>query len=334
MPQPSSYIRLLVGDEYERNEAMLAYARKTFGQQEFDVLRFNAAERETARAIEELLSYSMLAENRVVVLDHLEKIPKRKDDFEENGSSAKVDLDILLGFLQAPRGDTPFLMLAQEEKGVPAAIRKALPKDALITVQKTSKARIQEAIRRNCEKADVKMAPDALRYFMERCGEDAGAARRELDKILLWAEPGQTVLLEDCRRLIEIDDEERLWEMTDCVARKDAKGALTALHKLLRQGDHPIMLIAILAGQFRMMHSCKCMEKERVPYQERAKRIGETDWKIRKATKSMESFSLNALRSSLSLFHQADQDAKGGKSDEYMVIERLVIDLCRLGADG
>lgn len=328
----SPIIQVYVGAEaYERNQEVNKFAKKHFGKAEVEIMRFDAAERQTPQAIEELMSFSLLAEERIVVLENVETIRKGKTQTADDESASGDDLGLLVNYLKAPRGDTPLLMLAASEKELPAALKKALPKDSLVKVSKITTAKIRSAAERNAAREDIHFEDAAMRHFLAKCGDDAAVAQRELDKLLLWAQPGQTITLADCQRLVQSEEEESIWELTDQVGQRDLKHALAALHHLLDQGHHPVALIAALTGHFRRLHTCKALSNERLPQEEWKKRLNQrSDWLIKKLATQAKQFSLPALRASLDALAQADFDTKGGKSNETMVIERLVIDLCRI----
>ncbi|MBI1388332.1 MAG: DNA polymerase III subunit delta [bacterium] len=329
--KPSRVTVLAGGDAIQREAAIQKIARAAFEDGGAEIVRFDASERQTARAVEELLSFSMFSPNRVIVLDRLEGIPKKKDDSGgDDGERSKSDLDLVIDFIKNPRGDAPFVMAVDAEKSLPAALKKNLPSGALVKLEKTTAEKIRRAALKKCQDAGVEITPAALTVFIERCGDDAAAAQRELEKILLWAENGQVVDADDCKRLIETEDEEKVWEITGSIGRKDVKKALAMLHQLLEQGDHPLRILFTVTGHFRLLYAMRALQSDGVDKKEWPKRLGKPAWLIDKGLREAQKFSLDSLRASMRLLLQADMDEKGGKSDGVMVIERLVLDLCRL----
>lgn len=316
-------IVLLAGeDAIQRDAKIKQLAKAAFGGEDYEVKRFDAAERQAAFAIEELLSFSMLDPNRVVVLERADALSKRG---EKSGDAAAV-----FEFIENPRGESPFIMTADSIKDVSAALKKALPKEAIVTLEKTGAAKIRNAVVKRCNDAGVEIEPKALKYFLDRCGDDASAAQRELEKILLWAEPGQPVTEDDCRRLIEAEGDESIWELVNAAGRKESRAALGLLRHRLDQGDHPVQIVGALANHFRLLFACRSLKQDGVAQAQWPKRMGKPEWMIGRAANQASQFSIDALREALRLLHEADSGVKGARPDDVMTAERLVIDLCRL----
>ncbi len=318
------------GDSLQQQAEIKKIAKQAYGEGEFVIQRFDAAQKQTIRAVEELLSFSMLDPNRVIVLENAETVKQRAG--ASNGEDGPVgnDLSAVLEFVKSPRGETPFVLLADSDKNLSAPLKKALPKGAIYKLAKTSANKIRDAVMKRCSQAGVEIKPDAVKFFIGQCGDDAAAAQRELEKLLLWAEDGQTVTLDDCRRLIETEDDESVWELTNAAGQKKTRDALHLLNQLLDQGDHPIKIMAALSNHFRLLYACRALKADGIKQDQWAKRLGKPPWMIDRAARQANQFSLNAMQDAVRLLQQADADGKGGKSDEFLVVERLVVDLCQL----
>lgn len=332
MAASSPLIAVLAGgDSLQIQSEIKKIAKRAYGGDDYEVLRYDAAQKQTIRAVEELLSFSMLDPNRVIVLENADTVKQRAGSAsQEDDGPVGNDLAALLEFIKSPRGEAPFVLLVESEKNLSAVLKKALSPKSVVKLAKTSAHKIREAVIKRCQQAGVEIKPDAVKFFLDQCGDDAAAAQRELEKLLLWAEDGQTIALEDCRRLIETEDDESVWELTNAAGQKKTRDALHRLHQLLEQGDHPIKIMAALSNHFRLLYACRSLKADGVKQDQWAKRLGKPPWMLDRAARQAGQFSLEAMQNAVRLLQDADADGKGGKSDEFMVVERLVIDLCRL----
>ncbi len=321
---PSNIRLLLAGDSLEREKKIIAIGREFFGSEEVEQIRLSAEAGETARAVEEVLSYSLFAPCRIVILI-LKKTLKTDD------------IDILENYAKRPRGDTPFLWIAESEKETPKALIKVLAKECKIILSKTSPAALRKEVQRRCAKHNITLTPDAFKFLMESCGDDAETTLRELAKILLWAEEGKEVDLKSCERIIIPKHDKDIWAITNAVSIKKADLALQAIDRLLNQGDNEIAIVARLNGTFRSLFLCKTLSNENVPDSEWSKHLGRRGYALTKIKSQSKAFSLDSLRKGIQFLRQADIDLKGGKptnppSYKRMVLERLVIDLSKTEA--
>ena len=333
-PQRLTYL-FLEGDVFQREKAIARVSAEHFPDQDVDRKIFKADEGRLARALEEVCSGSLFSEPRVVILAGLDtvftkKSRRRGGEEEASNGLSESEMKWLLDCLAHPRGETPFLLFAESGKNLPPGILDALGKKGVQVLPKTTSRQIREAVLHRCQKAQVKFHPEALRYFMELCSDNAEAALHEINKILLWAESGQEISLEDCEALMQVEKEEIIWNLADAVRQREIETALTALARLLGQGHEPIAAMAVLAATFRNLHLFKSLLAENIPKPDWPSYSRLKGYPLTKSLEQCQSYSLDQLHRALALFRHADEDMKGGKSDARLVVERLVLDLCRI----
>ncbi len=319
------------GDTLQLEKTVAEIVKKRFGEGEVDWVRLDAGADETRRAIEEVRTGSLFTPNKVVLLGNIEKIPKDPPKTKGNLES-KSDLEVLTDALPRLGGDILFLMLGTDKKNVPMALLQALGKDRVREISKTTPAQIRAAVLKRCADQQVTMEKDALEWFMDVCGDNAETARREVEKLLLWADESKTITREMCRRLVQTEEEEDIWAITNAVAARDTVLALKTLDRLLAQGDDEIGVTARLIGNFKAMYHCKALEADKVPIAEWAKRVGRQGYALNSAHERSRKFTLEALRRDIHLLREADSDLKGRKPTnppiyKRLVLERLILDL-------
>lgn len=311
------------GDVFQRDQTIQNLMQNRFGKEEVETHRFDANIAEhVSLAIGEVLSFSLFSVNKAIILQNVDQA-----DNEE--------IKMLVNYIQHPRGDALFLLIMPEGKKPAAALQKALPKDAIIALEKTRPALLREMVQKRLAEQKVQIQKNALDYFMETCGHDIELALQELEKIQLWANEGQNISLENCRKLIQSNVEEEIWALTGAVAAKKSEIALRSLHHLMEQDQNELGMIALLTRLFRQMYHCKVLESERVPDAEWTKRVGLSGYPLKNTRDNSKRFRIQELQVGLTLLRQADEDLKGGKPGsperlKAMIMERLILDLCRL----
>ncbi|MBN2326803.1 MAG: DNA polymerase III subunit delta [Candidatus Omnitrophica bacterium] len=323
MASSATNIRLLIGgDSLQQKKAVDEIQQRRYGNDDVEQLRFDAATGDAARAIDEVISFSLFNPNRIVILDNIDTL--KKDD-----------LDILTAYAGRPRGDIPFLLLSPSQKDTPKALLKVLDKKIVRVLQKTGKGQIQKLIRDRCAERRIDFERDALELFMQLCGDHVETAMRELDKLLLWADDHGAITLELCRRLVQTEQDKNIWAITNAVGDKNASEALQALDLLLSQGDDEVAITGRLISTFRGIYHCKTLQAEKTPESQWGGKMGQTGYGLKMTKQRSQGFSLEALRKSIALLRRADNDLKGGRpissiAHRRTLLERLVIDLCRM----
>jgi len=331
------------GDSWQRERVIAELSRIQFGDQEVERLRFDAARGQTARALEEVLTSSLFSPCRLVLLEQVDRISKpdlktsanlSKEDSPPSENAPRNDIDLLLDYLAHPRGDTPLVMTAEDQKSVSPSLLEALGKKRIKILRKTSLEQIEKSVLQRCGEQKIRLTQEALAYFLECCGDDVDAAQQELRKLLLWAQPGQEIGPDDCRRLIQNAQEEDIWALSRAVEEKNPKKALNVFNRLIEQGDEPIAVLGRLSALFRSLLHGKAILEEKIPEAEWSRRTGKRGFGLEQTMKRSREFSAASLRRGISLLRQADEDLKGGKSEPLMVTERLILDLCQVEKTG
>ncbi len=322
MAAPSTNIRLLLGgDSFQRDVALKEIKKRRYGDEEAEIMRFDASAGDVSSAIEEVVSYSLFNPNQIVVLDRVEKTPK-------------TDLASLVEYASKPRGDTPFIFFAPSEKDISKPLFKAIGTTYTRTLPKTTQGQIRKIVLERCAERDVSFPDNAIKFYMKSCGENIDTALRELNKLILWAGKEGTISLELCRKLVQTEEEETIWAITNAVGDKDVQQALQSLDRLLEQGENEVDITRLLIGAFRALYHCKTLMREKVSSADLSKRTGKHGYGLTKTQNQTKGFTIDALRSAINRLRRADDEMKGGvyipsPSHKRILIERLVIDLCQ-----
>jgi DNA polymerase-3 subunit delta len=93
--------------------------------------------------------------------------------------------------------------------------------------------------------------PDAANLLGERMGDGTARLATELDRLALWAEPGETVTLADLEAMIADTSEEVVWALSDALVDRDAATALAAAERLTDQGEGVTGLVYQAAKRLR-----------------------------------------------------------------------------------
>lgn len=106
-------------------------------------------------------------------------------------------------------------------------------------------------LRDEAAKRGFTLAPDAAALVVERLGEGTTRLATELDRLSVWAEPGQEVTREDLERMIADTSEEVSWALSDAVVDRDPGAALAAAERLAGQGEAVTPLVYGVARRLR-----------------------------------------------------------------------------------
>jgi DNA polymerase III subunit delta len=311
-------VYLIVGDD-EAEMSQLAGELSAIVEDElraFNVERIYASDKSgTPAAIaESARMLPMISSRRVVVVLRAEKIlkPKRRgrsDGAEDDGDDSTIgEVDALEQYVKAPEPQTVLVLVASDVDRS-RRLYKALQKHATIVEcwglkgSKDARVDLRQAARQ-AEQLVLKAVADAgqkidaaaSRLVAERAGTDIARLRGDLERLLLYAAGKPRITIADAREVVSAETAQDDWAVTTAIQRGDTANALRHLALSLEAGAVPYMVLGQLAWFVR----------EKLP-QVDARRV----------------------RPAVDAVFRTDLDLKSSGGDPRVLLERLVVELCR-----
>jgi DNA polymerase-3 subunit delta len=290
----------------------------------FNLERVYAGEKGVSPAsiVESARTFPMMGDRRVVVVLRAERLLKsrrrgRSADSEEDAgdeeSEAPSDTDVLTDYLRAPEPRTTLVLVASDiNRGT--RLYKAIQKAGVVvqcwglkgSAQDPKKIKsweleriareAQALVKAAVEREGHTIEPAAAKLLSVRAGSDIATLRGDLDRLLLFAAGKPAIDLKDVREIVSGETAQDDWAVTSAIQRGHTAEALRQLALALDGGSVPYMILGQLAWFVR-------------------ERLVESD--PRRVPAAVES-----------LF-RTDVDLKSSAGDPRVLLERLVVELCR-----
>lgn len=315
-------VYLIVGDD-EAEMAELTAAISSVVEDElraFNLERLYANEKAvTPAAITQAArTLPMLGDRRIVVVLRAERLlkPKRRGGKAEQDEATPVDpddeppsdLDALEAYVKSPEPDNTLVLVAADvdrQRKVYKALQKHATivecwglkgsKDARVDLRQV--ARDAEAIvKAAVAKGGQQIDPAAARLVAERAGTDIGRLRADLDRLLLYAAGKPKITLADVNEVVSVETSQDDWAVTNAIGRGDAREALRQMALLLEAGGVPYQILGQLAWYVR--DRMATADPRRVP-------------------------------AAVEALFRTDLELKSSAGDPRVLLERLIVDLCR-----
>lgn len=262
----------------------------------------------------------MLGDRRVVVVLRAERFlkPKRRggaggaESAEgaegAEGAEASSDLAELEEYVKRPEPMTVLVFVAADVDRQ-RRIYKALQKNATIVecwglkgsrdgrVDPREAARAAEAlVKQAVSSAGQAIDPAASRLVAVRAGTDISRLRSDVERLLLYSAGKPKITLQDVQEVVSGETSQDDWAVTNAIARRDAAEALRQLALSLDAGGVSYQILGQLAWYVR--EKMPAADPKRVP-------------------------------SAVEALFRTDLELKSSAGDPRVLLERLVIDLCR-----
>lgn len=312
-------VYLLLGDD-DAEIARLAADLTSLVEDElrvFNVERMYAGEKTTTPAaiVQACRQIPMMGDRRVVVVLRGERLlkPKRKnkdDDVQRDGeteSEPPSDMDALADYVQNPSPTTTLVIAAADIDRTRKA-GKAIVKHATVVEcwgLKPGKetrgsdlyqaARIAEQmVKKAVGEAGQTIEPAAAKLLADRAGFDIVRLRGDIERLMLYTAEKPGITLADAREIVSAETAQDDWAVTNAIQNGNAKEALRQLALAFDAGAVSYQVL----GQLAWFVRDKMNDPRRIP-------------------------------AAVEALFRTDLDLKSSGGDPRVLLERLVVELCR-----
>ncbi len=192
---------IAVADDFERASALDAILA-CLSTPDTLPSRFSGADFSLRDILDAIQSPSLLGGDPIVILDEMEKAPKK--EMETLLRSPIAGGYLLLG----SRAKTPHAA-AIEKQGVVLDLTDEKPWD--------KEKRLGEQLLERAQNAGKRLAPDALQLLFERMEKDAAVLESEIDKLICYAGDRSTIERSDVLAISAPSRSHTLWQTADDV---------------------------------------------------------------------------------------------------------------------
>jgi DNA polymerase III subunit delta len=256
----------------------------------------------------------MMADRRVVVLKEADRLK---------------DIGPIKAYMESPCPETVLILVAANaDKAKERILSDALKNGgALVHFYHPFDSELNRWTKLLAKEAGYGIDEKAADYLKDVLEGNLALIESELNKVYNFIGERKTVTLEDVKESVGDFGLPLVFDLIDATAGKKPAKALEILAKLLRDGEQPLMLLGMMASQWRKLLTAKEMAA-----------AGESEEQISKVMKlnfaNKKSFlwqlkgqSLQELERAFGHFRKADSALKGSALAPGMVIEQLVLEL-------
>lgn len=318
-----------------------------------NVERFDGAEADLTgiRLASETMPF--LAEGRLVIVDRL---PKPKREAKETESAAPAPP---AGAAPAAKGKKsakkPSAAMQAKEFGANLAalgedlpawttlvvfVHEELPKThpLLSAAQAHGKvhhfapptgAPLEKWITQRATSEGVTLQPEAARRLAQLAAGQLQRLATEIAKLATYVGPGGTIDVAAVEVLVPDSRETRAFDLTDALARGERSHALALLHELLDAGQQPLMILALIARQIRILVQVKDLAGQGVRSGDIATAVGLAPFLVDKTVALARRFSFDQLAAAQRACLEVDTALKRSRMTPDLALDLLISEFGR-----
>ncbi len=250
-----------------------------------------------------------------------------------NADQLKDERGLFLGYFANP-SETTLLVFIAEKPDMRKKFFSTLKKKAtLMHCPRPRDGEVPAWIRRAAKKNGLDLSEEVTWFLKEHLGRDLLAIHQEIEKLALFCagENGsetKIVSIEIAQEIIGAGRSHTIFELTDALGNKNGEKALILLGKLLSEGAHPLFILTMLVRLWRQMAIAKTLI-DSGQAQAVAKRVPMPPSLLQRFLRQLKQWQQDEIQKAFEQALSVDSQLKGGSLPARIVLETLLLDLCR-----
>lgn len=247
----------------------------------------------------------------------------------QNADQIKDERELFLNYLDTPCESTVMIFVAAKpdlRKKLFAALKK---KGTTIHCPPLADQALTSWIAQEGRKRGIDLSEEATWCFKEHLGNDLFLIQQELDKLALHLTESKKVTLEMVQQVIAGGRSHSIFELIRVLGEKNLQKSLALLSSLVAEGEHPLFILTMLTRQWRLM----AVAREGLDAGKSEAAVGRKvpmpPNLLPSFFKQLRNWKSGDIRRAFDLCLAADSQLKGGRQAPVLVLEMLLLDVCR-----
>lgn len=166
-----------------------------------------------------------------------------------------------------------------------------------------------------------------LMFFIGRVGENLSILEQEANKIKLYKDQDMHITREDIINLTSKNIDTDIFNLIENIIISNKQAAIESYHEMLKLGEEPIMILIMLANQFRMIYQVKKLYQKGYSEKDISKELKVHWYPVRKALGKMQNYDEKKLLHYLYQLSILDRNIKTGKMDKELALELFILEI-------
>ena len=288
---------------------------------ENDYVDFNMARTSIKDIIDEASYYTLTGDEKYIVVSNANFFGSEKLDEKDN--------ELLLNYIKNPIKSTVIIFTTT----MPIDLRKSITKEIkskykLININKFSYKDYETEINKYISSKGFKIEYDCIKYLINNSYDNLDIMFNEIDKMMLYYNHLTTIKYKDLLQVVGSVIDNNNFHFVEAVINKNLKLSLKLFNDLKVYKTETVMLISLLAREYRLMYYVKKMYQNKKMLVSICSELKLQDWQVNKLYNNSIKYSGKELLSNLVELCNCDTAIKKGMWDKDVALISFLLGAC------
>ncbi|WCG34646.1 DNA polymerase III subunit delta [Companilactobacillus farciminis] len=290
-------------------------------EREMNFSNFDLEEVSIADLINEAISAPFFGERRLVFAQHPYFLTgeKTKNVIEQN-------VDLLIKYIQDPTPSTILVIFASYDKlDARKKITKQLKKLAtVVDAGQMESPVLNRTIKADLNKAGYEIEPAALELLINKTKGNYSLITNQLDKLKLYSLQTKKIDQTAVNELVPQSLEDNVFDLTTQILNKNIYKAEELYNQFLLQKIDPILLVAIIISQLRLLIQIQILSEKGLSEGTIAKNLRLNPYRVKYSYRQAKSLNRKRLQVMYSDCVNLDYQIKSGQGDKELLFDLFI----------
>ena len=281
---------------------------------DFNLDQLYGNETDGARIVNIATSYPMMAERRVLLVQNIHLLPA-------------ADLELVVKYCKAPLSSTCLILTAAKIDARRSIWQQLLQSSTNLESKPLYDNQVPDWLRRRAAQAGLTITEEAIRLLQGLTGSNLRQLDSEIEKIKINLQDRKQIGVSDVEQVVGSTRQFSIFELCDTVGKRQIGSSLAIVRQMLRQGEQPTGILAMLSRHFLILSKLNGMRGRHLPEESLAKALKIQPFFLRNYSAQAENFTNDQLRTAIGYLLEADAQIKSSYQKPALVLELLLFKL-------
>lgn len=236
-------------------------------------------------------------------------------------------LDHLLPYVQDPSPTTCLIIQGEKIDQRKKFFTELKKSGALVECKRPYENQLGGFIRSEASVYGKKVDSAAGELLVHLVGNNLQELAAQMEKVALYVGQRGTIVLEDVRTVVSDTKVDSVFELANAVGNRNLSAAMRRMQTILRDGEAPLMVLAMVTRHFRQLWQVREMMDKRLNEQEIGRKLGINPYFLKGVVNQAGNFPVSDCRKLFERLFAADLAMKSGGKPA-MILGDLIISIC------
>ncbi len=243
-------------------------------------------------------------------------------------SLTQAALDHLLPYVQNPSPTTCLIFQGEKIDQRKKFFTELKKQGELVECKRPYENQLGGFIRSEAGIHSKKVDPAAAELLVRLVGNNLQELATQLEKVAIYVGQRGVIGLDDIRAVVSDTKVDTVFELANALGERDLPGAMRRLQTILRDGEAPLMLLAMVTRHFRQLWQVREMMDRKASEQEVSRKTGINPYFLKGILHQARNFAPIECQRLFERLLATDLSIKSGGRPA-TIIGELVMEICR-----